>query len=127
MNSTNDSRAVPFTAVMGWALQKRRELAGLSQAETARRMGMTPSGWAKIEKGVVPIHVLQLEEFSQLVEARTSDIYRQVEQLVERVENDGREVFFERPPPRVSDSAGKFILGAALAGLLANLLMGGDD
>ena len=118
---------VPYTGVHGWVLQHHRASAGFSQAGIAREMGMTQSGWAKIEKGLVPINSIQLHLFAQKVGQPTQQIHRDVDHLVARLRSEGREVSLDRPPPKAADSLGKFILGAGLAALLVNLMLRGDD
>jgi len=119
---------VPFTAVVGWALHQARIRAGLSQTQVADALGLTTqSAWAKIEKGLVPIHVIQLEQFAILVGQPTSELYRQVETAVRTIQSQGQTVFHGRPPTRVSESTGKFLLGAGVAALLTSLFLNRED
>ena len=115
----NEQAMVPYTALVGWGLKTSRQRCGLSQAAVASRLGITQSAWAKIEKGVVPINVIQLAQFSDIVGEDVSDIFRGVEHAAAMVQGRGTDVVFERVESRAD--SGNLILGAALAGLLALL------
>ena len=118
---------IPFTALLGWVLQAQRKEAGLSQAAVARHVGIQQSAWAKIEKGVYPINVIQLVHFSELVGVDLSVLFARVERAQERVHSMGNQVFLDRAPSTNRDAAGSLLIGAALGALLSGLLLSGND
>ncbi len=115
-----------FTAVAGWVLQNRRESKAWSQAYVGSNVGVSQAGWAKIEKGLVPISLPQLVRFSRMLNEPTERLIEDIEYAVEKCEAAKKPVVFERPPLKVSDAAASFLLGAALGGLLTTLLLKKD-
>ena len=71
-------------------LKARRERMGLSQAELARRLGMTPRGYHFLEKRgrkVRPIYALAIDRLEQI---RVEELRREAADL-ERRESEGGE------------------------------------
>ena len=113
---------VPFTGVAGWVLQGRRDRKRLTQAQVAAHLDVSTALWAKIEKGLATISVLQLMQFADLLQEPASDVLRDIEFAMSKCQSAGQAVLYDKPPAKVSD-ASNFLLGAALAGLLATILL----
>jgi transcriptional regulator with XRE-family HTH domain len=112
---------------MGHVIQGIRKRHAYNQAQIAVRMGMVQSGWAKIEKGVVPINSLQLAKFCNIIGSSPIEIQKQTESLKQDFQSRGYEILWQRVPNKASEAAGKMLVGAALGGLILAILTRDSD
>jgi transcriptional regulator with XRE-family HTH domain len=120
-------KSVPYTAIMGHVLQGSRKQYNYNQAEIALNMGIVQSGWAKIEKGIVPINSLQLARFCNIIGSSPIDIISRTERLKQDFESKGYKILWERVPNKAAEAAGKMLIGAALGGLILAILTRDSD
>ncbi|MFL5345925.1 MAG: helix-turn-helix domain-containing protein [Hyalangium sp.] len=62
------ARKHPWITAFGAAVRAARVRKGLSQAQTARHLGMTPSVYGRVERGLLVPGVMRLYELCQLLE-----------------------------------------------------------
>jgi transcriptional regulator with XRE-family HTH domain len=120
-------KAVPYTAIMGHVLQGSRKQHNYNQVQIAQIMGIVQSGWAKIEKGIVPINSLQLAKFCNIIGSSPVDIQSRTERLKQDFESRGYEILWQRVPNKTAEAAGKMLIGAALSGLIFHILTRDSD
>jgi transcriptional regulator with XRE-family HTH domain len=51
-----------YTALLGRSIRIRRELTGLSLSDMSKHMGVSSSGWSRVETGTVTMTVTQLRK-----------------------------------------------------------------
>ncbi len=59
---------------VGQKIARLRELKGLSQENLAKALGMSQSGYAKIERNEVSVSIEKLEKISRILEVQMLDI-----------------------------------------------------
>lgn len=127
-NMTTDVPVTSYSAIVGWALREERSRIGLSQSDVAMKLQIGQSAWAKIEKGHVPIHIIQLAKFADLLNLKPHKIIEKADRAAAQWVQNGKELHYERSPAgRLPAGAGQFLLGAALGGALALLITANVD
>jgi transcriptional regulator with XRE-family HTH domain len=58
---------------VGQKIARLRELKGLSQENLAKALGMSQSGYAKIERNEVSVSIEKLEKISRILEVQMLD------------------------------------------------------
>ena len=123
----SEQQVVSYSGVVGWVLQQKRNQRGLSQAAVGHHLGVSQPTWAKIEKGIIPIQVIQLAQFAELVEVHLSSIFEDVDRTITSLKRQGTEVIYERSPAPAEAGQGNWVLGAALGALATAALMPRGD
>jgi len=123
----SEQQVVSYSGVVGWALQQKRNERGLSQAAVGAHLGVSQPTWAKIEKGIIPIQVIQLAQFAELVQTRLSSIFDDVDHTITMLDQQGTVVIYERSPTQAEAGQGNWVLGAALGSLVMAALMHRGD
>ena len=70
-------------------MAQARSLNGHRQADIARAMGIVQSGLSKLEKGFCSVKIMQLMEYSQLINADYMVILQRAENLRQEIEKSG--------------------------------------
>lgn len=74
--------------LVGKKIKKLRELRNLKQDWVAEQLGLTQSGYSKIENGEVDVPVEKLEQISKILNVRPEDILTFDENMVFNVMNN---------------------------------------
>jgi transcriptional regulator with XRE-family HTH domain len=119
---TNNS-IVSYTAIFGFVLKNARIAAGKKQSEVAQKTRIQASGWAKIEKGIVAINIIQLHHFSTFIQVSVADLWAQADQLVQECKAAGKTIVIEDRVPVDKAKAAKYLIGGMLAGALTAIIL----
>ncbi len=119
--------AATYPAIVGQVLADARKNLRLSQGELARKIGMNQSAWSKIERGASSLSVAQLALAATALKTTPGKLLTQADRSANYAAKRGVRV---APQTKTDDliAAGLVIIGtAALAGLIAAALSGGED
>ncbi len=109
--------ATTYPAVFGRILVQERTRCGLNQADVAAAVGLTQSGWSRIERGATPITLVQLAAASSSLGRRPSDLLSMADDAVDHLQHQGVDVAMHST--ELEDPGGKVLIGvAALMGLV---------
>jgi transcriptional regulator with XRE-family HTH domain len=119
-----------YPQLLGQVVRVRRKRAGVDQESFGKGLGMSGSGWSRVESGDTTMTVAQLRQVARALGVTPSALLMEVDGLVASIAEKGMplQVLDEKPPPK--SSAWWLIGGAALAALVVALLAagaGGDD
>ncbi len=64
----------PYGKPLGFKIKKVRELKNLTQEHVAEQMGMTTSGYSRIERGEVKISLDRLQQVAQVLGVQPNDL-----------------------------------------------------
>lgn len=103
--------AVSYPAIVGQVMANVRKERGLDQAACGEMIGLTQSGWSRIERGDVPVTVEQLAMVAHHLGKRPSELLGMADEVVDEARARG----FEVRPNRLAQAlgAGLVIIGAA--------------
>ena len=109
-----------YNAVLGRLLVRYRNELNLDQKQMANILGMSQSGWSRIETGESSVTVTQLGLIAQLLKRPPQDILAEVEKARMGLEDIGVEVIMDKP--NNSDVIFALLAGAALGVLIAKIM-----
>jgi len=95
---------------------------GLNQAEFARKLGLTQSGWSRIERGETALGIDQLFQVAAALGRRPSELLVLTERALSDLQRSGYDIVSGRLPPKEPTTGTAFLAGAALAALIAAAL-----
>lgn len=104
-----------YPAIVGQVLAKLRDEAGLTQAEFAAKMDLSPATWSKIESGTSGLSLEQLTRASEVLGRSPDEILAIAQRAADHVKKQGVNV----EPTRVLSEGMVLIALVALAAFVA--------
>ena len=125
-NANQNFQWTTYTAILGSVLARHRTERGIGQVELVQRLPISHATWSRIERGIAPITVEQLQEFADLIEIPSDQLLREANRIRWQLQEQGVVVLNTRPAEPASK--GLMLLGAAaLGGIVATLLAKDED
>lgn len=113
--SVNPSPAIPYNRLVGEVLQARRTARGLHQNHLASALGVTQSGYSRIEKGETTLTISQLRILARALGTSSNEILASADAWAQQLRARGVNVTDEKEVPRAAILIGLGILAAIIA------------
>ena len=97
MNSSEKSRIVAYSSIVGSVVARRRAELGVDQTALATAIGMTQSSWSRIECGISAFPVELLARVARVLRVTPHEILEAAERQVSLLKAVGVPVVFVRP------------------------------
>lgn len=110
---------LPFNALVGQVLQRRREHSGKSQGEAALALGLSQSAYSRVESGQTALTVSHLRALAQFLGTTSENIMAEADVVAKQLVQQGVQVPNEKPAD--NDDTAKAALLIGLGVLLAIL------
>lgn len=110
-----------YPAIVGQILVRRRSALGLEQAEVAKRMGLSPSTWSRVENGYSGLSVEQLVKVARILGTKPSVLLAEADKARAGLEADNINVLDKRTEQQMG-AGSAIVLGAVLGFLIARIL-----
>ena len=120
MREPHSSSRTTVPSVFGGVVRSLR--GDLRQAEFAQALGLTQSGWSRIERGETAIGLDQLFLVAQVLGMQPSELLQMTERALGDLQSRGYEIVAGRLPPKEPSAGAAFLAGAALTALIGTLL-----
>ncbi len=127
MSQNQLTPATYYPAVVGTVLSGLRKGVGLNQTELAQRVGVSQSGWSKIERGATPINIEQLVNAADELGVSPSEILSQADRLAGCARERGVRVDNQRLTKKEMLAAGVFVFSVAALGTLIGVAISSND
>ena len=108
---------ITYGEVLGKIVEHRRKQLELTQEPFARSLGITQSGYSRIEKGLTAVSVLQLQAIAQHLRCTPADLLNDADRYVSLLRARGADVVTEK---KDASPAGLLIALGILLALLAS-------
>ena len=109
--------------VVGAVIQFHRRRKGESQEEVASVLGIGLSTYSRIEAGGTAVSILQLQDIGDHLGIRPSELLREAEETVLRLERDNPHLVIKRRrEPRTKGGDVDYFAGAALGAVIGGVL-----
>lgn len=107
--------ATSYPAILGKTIVELREKIGIDQKTFAQRMGLTPSTWSKIERGISALSIDQLALVGKALGIKPSVIVETADEAADELRRKGVQVTDTRI--NNEDNTGLVLIGVAAIGL----------
>lgn len=112
---------LPYNALIGHVLQKRRESLGKSQGEVAQALGLTQSAFSRIESGQTALTVSHLRSLANTLGDTPENILAETDNLAKQLVKKGVQVPNDKPADNDEAAKAAFFIGLGiLLALLAS-------
>lgn len=119
----NFQKATTYQAILGAQIAILREKAGLTQLEIAKKIGVNPATWSRIEKGETALSAFQLRSLSKLFDVSMDKLFADFEDLAETLQRQGIDVLSNEKYKNIS--SGTAATAAVASGGTAAVASGG--
>ena len=132
MSNFNKQRETTYQAIVGTILINMRQQLHIEQSLVAKRVGVTPSTWSRVERGESALTVTQLAKAAEAFRVKPSVILSSTEQAREQLEKQGMTVKYDKiikqqgelqDGSKAEIGVGYAVAGAALGALLTAAFM----
>lgn len=122
MSSAKIPTAVmPYNALVGQVLQRRREALGKSQGAVAQAIGLTQSAFSRVESGQTALTVSHLRSLSVTLETTAESILSEADLLAKQLQAKGVQVPNEKPADNDNEVKAALLIGLGiLLAILSN-------
>lgn len=107
---------VAYPALIGGIVKQQREMRRITQSTVAAALGLTQSGYSRLESGDSVMNLSQLRIVAGLFGMAPSDLMTQADRLEQQLRLQGVDVAGEKP-----DNSAAIVIGL---GILAAVLLG---
>lgn len=112
---------LPYNALVGQVLQRRRESSGKSQGMAAQALGLTQSAYSRVESGQTALTVSHLRSLAQLLGTTPENILSEANNLANLLVQKGVQVPNEKPVDNDEKAKAALLIGLGiLIALLAS-------
>lgn len=108
---------ITYGAVLGKVIEYRRRQLERTQAPFAAALGMTQSGYSRIEKGQTSLSVLQLQVIASLLDCLSAELLSDADRYASLLRERGAEIVADK---KEGSPAGLLIAAGILVALLAS-------
>ncbi len=118
-----------YNTIVGAVMARWRNLAGASQADIAGQVGVSLATWSRIERGLAPISVGQVQAFARLFSGESpSSPLAEADHALQDLLNRGVQLFADAPESPPAKEVDWMQIGAgAIAGVLAAMAARRND
>lgn len=102
---------LPYNALVGQILQRRREALGKSQGEVALAIGLTQSAFSRVESGQTALTVSHLRSLSIALKTTPESILSEADVLVKQLVAKGVQVPNEKPTDNDKELKAALLIG----------------
>lgn len=102
---------MPYNALVGQVLQRRRENLGKSQGEIAQAIGLTQSAFSRVESGQTALTVSHLRSLSITLGTTAESILTEADLLARQLESKGVQVPNDKPVDNDNEMKAAFLIG----------------
>ena len=119
-------QAVAYPQIVGQVVRYRRKQAEYGLSKFSDQLGLSPSGWNRVESGATTITVTQLRRAARTLGVEPWEVLRDADQLARRVERDQGVRVLDELPKGAAKAALWILGGAAIFALAAAVLSSGS-
>lgn len=110
-NPKMPTAVIPYNALVGQVLQKRREVLGKSQGAVAQDIGLTQSAFSRVESGQTALTVSHLRSLSVTLGTTAESILFEVNSLAQQLQAKGVQVPNEKPADNDNEVKAALLIG----------------
>lgn len=101
-----------YPQIVGQVIRCLRCTMPLTQAEFSSFLGVSASGWSRVERGDTEINVAQLRQAARILRSTPRLIIDQADEVTRKIESSGVKVIDGRPRVDLNGKPAKFMIEA---------------